>query len=73
MNWKKFLLFAGIGAAVPTLDTWVQHPVAFTWGNIGVPIISSLATTLLALFAHPPHDDATAAGQSTATLPGAAK
>jgi hypothetical protein len=72
MNWKKFFLFSGVGAVVPTLTTWLQHPTAFTFGNVGVPILGTLFATLSALFTHAPQSDATAAGQSTSTFPGPA-
>lgn len=73
MNWKKLLLYTGLSAAIPSLDTWLQHPVAFTFGNVGLPILGSLFTTLAALFTQPPHNDSTASGQTTNTLAGPPK
>lgn len=71
MNWKKIFLFTGVGAVVPTLEHWLQGGGPFTVGTIGVPIATTLLTTLLALFTHAPQNDATAAGQSDKVLPGA--
>jgi hypothetical protein len=62
MNWKKLLTFAGAGAVAGSLGHYVTelqqgHAMAFTAGNIVVPMVTSLASTLLALFVKPPHQD----------------
>lgn len=61
MNWKKILAFAASGAAAGSLGHYVTeiqqgHQMAFTAGNIVVPMVTSLASTLLALFVKPPQD-----------------
>lgn len=75
MNWKKFWLFTAVASATPPLEAYLHsvtigQPMPFTFGTIGIPIVTTLATTLLALFTHPPDKDAHAAGETDKTLAG---
>jgi hypothetical protein len=62
MNWKKILAFLGAtavsGGLSPYLQSWTSgHPIAFTAGNILIPMGLTAATTFVALFTNPPHKD----------------
>ena len=58
LNWKKILLFSTVSAFGPALGNWASsvqtgHDIPFTVGNILVPAIPVLITTLAALFSNP--------------------
>ena len=58
VNLKKILLFSAVSAALPGLQNWANsvntdHPIPFTVGNIVLPAIPVLITTLAALFSNP--------------------
>lgn len=60
MNWKKVGLFAGLSVLVAGITPWLQgissgHPIPFTAGTVGVPVLQTLVLTLAALFTKPPH------------------
>ncbi len=62
MNWKKILTFIGASAVAGGLTPYLQsvssgHPIAFTTGNVLVPTLLTAATTFIALFTKPPHQD----------------
>jgi hypothetical protein len=62
MNWKKILAFLGATAVSGGLTPYLQsttsgHPIAFTAGNVMVPMALTAATTFIALFTKPPHQD----------------
>ena len=57
-NWKKVILFSTVSAFVPALGNWASsvqsgQDIPFTAGNILVPAIPALITTLAALFSNP--------------------
>ncbi len=59
MNWKKILVTIGASALVGGLTPWLQsatsgHPIPFTFGTVGAPILLTLLTGLAALFVKPP-------------------
>jgi hypothetical protein len=58
LNWKKILLFSTVSAFAPSLANWASsvqtgHDIPFTVGNIVIPAIPVLITTLAALFSNP--------------------
>ncbi len=60
MNWKKILVAAIAGSAAGSLGHYATevsqgHAIAFTFGNIVIPALATLASTLVALFTTPPN------------------
>jgi hypothetical protein len=58
LNWKKIVLFSTVSAFAPAMANWANsvqtgHDIPFTVGNIVVPAIPVLITTLAALFSNP--------------------
>lgn len=58
LNWKKLLLFTAVSSALPGLQNWAtsvttDQAIPFTLGNIVVPAIPAIITTLAALFSNP--------------------
>lgn len=74
MNWKKFFTVTLLGAFVQPVSQYVAAGghVAFTAGNILLPAVMTLVSTLGALFTHAPQSDATAVGESSKAFPGPA-
>ncbi|OQW40301.1 MAG: hypothetical protein A4C66_10730 [Nitrospira sp. HN-bin3] len=58
LNWKKILLFSVVSSFAPAMANWANsvqtgQDIPFTVGNIVVPAIPTLITTLAALFSNP--------------------
>ena len=58
LNWKKIILFSVISGFAPALSNWAQsvsagQDIPFTIGNIVIPAVPVLITTLAALFTNP--------------------
>ena len=58
-NWKRILLYTVGGALSASVGNWAAANlqgghVAFTAGNILLPVLATLLPTLAALFAKPP-------------------
>ncbi len=59
-DWKKILLYTIGGALSGTVGNWAATNLqgghmAFTAGNILLPVLGALLPTLTALFTKPPH------------------
>ena len=58
LNWKKIVLFTMVAGFGPTLGNWATSvqtgmDIPFTLGNIVVPAIPVIVTTLAALLSNP--------------------